>query len=86
MFYYVYILESINHRNLYIGFTTDITNRLIEHNAGHVPSTKPYIPYKIVYFEAYGTKEEAIQREQNLKLRSNAWNQLKLRIQVSLTK
>jgi putative endonuclease len=84
MFYYLYIIKSIKSDHLYFGFSSDINKRLAKHNEGNVPSTKPYIPYKLVYFEAYRTKEEALQREHNLKLRANAWNQLRLRIQRSL--
>ncbi len=34
MFFYVYILQSVNSRSLYIGYTTDLTKRLQEHNRG----------------------------------------------------
>jgi len=47
-------------------------------------ATKPYLPWQIVYYEAYRVEEEARRREHNLKLRSNAWNQLKRRINKSL--
>jgi putative endonuclease len=81
--FFVYILKTakqVNHKRLYIGFTNDLRSRLEKHNMGMVESTKPYAPYRLVYYEAYSTKKEALEREKNLKLRANAWNQLKQRI------
>jgi putative endonuclease len=37
------------------------------HNSGKVPSTKPYRPYRILYYEVYETKREALQRERFFK-------------------
>lgn len=82
--YYVYILKSKKHNRQYIGYTEDLQKRLGEHNQGLVKSTHPYLPWRVVYYEAYSSQEEAILREHNLKLRANAWNQLKRRIEKSL--
>ena len=82
--YFVYILKSKTSKNLYIGYTNDLRKRFQEHNAGKSPATKPYVPWKIVYYESYCCKEEAIHREYNLKLRANAWNQLYGRIKKSV--
>lgn len=81
---FVYILKSSKFKKLYIGYTKDLNERVKQHNAGLSPATKPYILWKIVYFEAYSTEKEARHREHNLKLRANAWNQLKRRIKASL--
>ena len=80
----VYILRSRKNKQLYIGCTDNLTKRIGEHNAGLVQSTRPYIPWQIVYYEAYLFQKEAYHRELNLKLRSNAWNQLKRRISGSI--
>ena len=82
--YFVYILKSRKSKNLYIGCTNDLNKRLEEHNGGLVKSTSPYIPWQIVFYEAYFFKQEAYHREHNLKLRSNAWNQLRNRIKESI--
>jgi len=82
--FFVYILKSIKFKKLYIGVTNNLSERLKQHNKGLVRSTKPYHPFKYVYFEGYFSKKEAYQREHNLKLRANAWNQLKRRIKDSL--
>ena len=65
--YYTYVLYSDSSKQLYIGQTKDIERRLKQHNKGKVESTKPYIPYKLVYYEELNTKEEAIKREKDLK-------------------
>ena len=82
--YFVYILKSKKNKQLYVGCTNNLRERLREHNNGLVKSTRPYVPWRLVYYEAYLSKEEAFRREHNLKLRANAWNQLKRRIQKSI--
>jgi len=82
--YFVYILKSKKNNKLYIGCTDNLNKRLQEHNKGLSQATKPYIPWISVYYEAYLSQREAYHREHNLKLRSNAWNQLKARIKESL--
>jgi len=82
--FFTYILRSQLNRKYYIGYSDDLRRRLKEHNKGIVKSTRPYLPWKIIYFEAYSTEDEARHREDNLKLRANAWNQLKRRIRKSL--
>jgi putative endonuclease len=82
--YFVYILKSIRYKRFYIGYTNNLINRIKEHNSGLSAATKPYLPWQIVYYEAYRVGAEARHREHNLKLRSNAWNQLRRRISESL--
>ncbi len=82
--YFVYLLKSKKNKKLYIGCTANLRRRIKEHNHGLVKSTQPYIPLQIVYYESYLSEEEAFHREHNLKLRANAWNQLKRRIQKSI--
>jgi putative endonuclease len=38
--YYVYVLRSQLDGKLYIGYTTNLRNRIQEHNTGEVTSTK----------------------------------------------
>jgi len=66
-YFYVYVLRSIKFERNYVGFTKDINNRLKQHNSGHTKSTKPYKPWKLLFFETYSTKIEAINREKFLK-------------------
>ena len=82
--FYVYIIKSMKNSQLYLGSTNDLRRRLAEHNSGLSAYTKKYIPYTLVYYEAYLSEEDARKRESNLKLRANALNQLKKRIVASL--
>lgn len=67
MEYFVYILESEIDGRLYKGHTTNIDKRIKEHNSGKTKSTKGYIPWKLLYFETFETREEAILREKYFK-------------------
>jgi len=67
MFVYVYVLESFKNGNLYIGYTEDLKKRFKEHNRGLVLSTKPYVPWQILHYEAYRNKKDAKRREKYLK-------------------
>ena len=78
--FYVYVLKSKKDEKLYIGYTNDLKKRFKEHNLGLVPSTKPRKPFILVYYESYLSHQDAKKREYNLKLKSNAYIQLKRRI------
>ena len=82
--YYVYILKSINFNKLYIGFTNDLRRRLAEHNNGKSNYTSKYLPWRLVYYEAYSSKKDAQKRETAFKSHGKAWGQLKNRIQFSI--
>ncbi|MHB9019582.1 MAG: GIY-YIG nuclease family protein [Minisyncoccota bacterium] len=82
--FYVYILKSLKDNKLYIGSTSDLNRRYKEHNSGLVKSTKLRKPFKLVYYEAYLSEQDARHREHNLKLRARALKQLLLRIKNTL--
>ena len=65
--FYTYVLQSEKNKQIYIGFTSDLKRRLLEHNQGLNFSTKRYIPWKVVYFEACIEKSDALRREKYLK-------------------
>ncbi|WP_424964436.1 GIY-YIG nuclease family protein [Ekhidna sp.] len=65
--FYAYILESIKTKSHYKGHTKDLDERIKQHNAGQTKSTKHRIPWKLIYFESFDTKEEAILREKYFK-------------------
>ena len=82
--YYVYVLKSINFSRLYIGYSADLKNRLEQHNLGKVKSTKLYLPWKVIYYEAYEFQQDAKEREKQLKHFGKSYSGLKRRIQKSL--
>ena len=67
MFYYVYILISLKNDSFYIGYTSDLIKRLKQHNNGESLATKPYRPYKLIFYEAFLNRTDAKNREKFLK-------------------
>ena len=67
MFYYVYVLRSQKDKNLYIGFTRNLKDRIKDHNSGRNISTKNRKPLILIYFEGYLNKMDALGREKFLK-------------------
>ena len=65
--FYVYILQSKIKDELYIGYTKNLKNRILEHNQGLNFSTKRYRPWKIIYYEACVEESDAKRRENYLK-------------------
>lgn len=63
----MYILKSLIAEKYYIGCTSDLEKRIKEHNSAKTKSTKPYLPWKIIYYENYLGKSEAYKREWHLK-------------------
>ncbi|MFI5204480.1 MAG: GIY-YIG nuclease family protein [Flavobacteriales bacterium] len=61
--YCVYVLFSEKDHLLYIGFTSDLKRRLAEHNRGECTSTKSRTPLKLIFFEYYLYKQDALNRE-----------------------
>lgn len=84
--YYFYILQSLKDQRLYFGFTEDLRRRFREHQNGESAATKARRPFRLVYYEAYSSKKDALNRERQIKLRARAFGQLKQRIQGSLQK
>jgi len=65
--YYVYILFSHKLNKKYIGSTNDLKNRLKEHNAGRTPFTIKGIPWKLIYYQCFINKIDALAEEKFLK-------------------
>lgn len=58
-FYYTYILLSSKSHIFYFESTIDLKNRIILHNSGMVKSTKPHLPWNLVWYGAFETEKEA---------------------------
>jgi putative endonuclease len=66
--FYVYVLYSPKYSKIYIGFTSDLANRLKSHNELSKKGwTIKYRPWQIVYTEQYNLEEEARANERRLK-------------------
>jgi predicted GIY-YIG superfamily endonuclease len=65
--YYTYILKSSIDGTNYIGYTSDLKNRLREHNSGQSKYTSTKAPYVLTWYCAFKTKEKAMSFEKYLK-------------------
>ena len=65
--FYTYVLQSEKNSSMYIGYTADLRKRVKEHNRGLNISTKPYIPWNLIYYEACLNRQDAERREKYLK-------------------
>ena len=64
---YTYIVKCSD-ETLYTGWTNNLKKRLEAHNSGKgAKYTKNRRPVELVYFEEYGTKQEAMKREYAIK-------------------
>jgi predicted GIY-YIG superfamily endonuclease len=64
---YVYILESNNCEHFYTGVTDDLRARLVKHNAGEVPHTSKYKPWRLKTYVAFSDETQAFAFEKYLK-------------------
>ncbi|MBI2325894.1 GIY-YIG nuclease family protein [Candidatus Collierbacteria bacterium] len=80
----VYILQSDLDKTFYVGYTTDIQQRLKEHNQGKSRYTKGHRPYKVVYLENCPNLATAKHREIEIKQYKNTESFLKSRVPPTL--
>jgi predicted GIY-YIG superfamily endonuclease len=67
-FHYVYVLiDTTTETHHYVGSTQDLQNRLAKHNAGEVPHTSKFKPWRIQTAIAFDSKEKAVAFEDYLK-------------------
>jgi putative endonuclease len=64
---YVYILESLDSLHFYVGLTDDLRARLAKHNAGEVPHTSKYRPWRMRTYFAFSDEARAVAFERYLK-------------------
>ena len=66
--YYVYHICSIKYPDkVYIGYTTDLKERLIKHNEGGSIHTAVCRPWRLVMYHAFTDEKRAIAFEKYLK-------------------
>jgi putative endonuclease len=66
--YFVYALFSRKYKKIYIGYTSDIDQRLLSYNFFEKKGfTVKYRPWILVYKEKHQTKRNALIREKQLK-------------------
>ncbi len=65
--FFAYVIKRVDHDYFYKGHCEDLEQRLKQYNAGYTESIKKWIPFKIIYFESFETREEAIRQEKYFK-------------------
>ncbi|MCH9037051.1 MAG: GIY-YIG nuclease family protein [Chloroflexi bacterium] len=69
--FFVYILQSEEACRYYIGSTKNIQQRLFQHNAGMMKSTRGLRPWRLVHSETFDTLAQARGREAQIKAWKN---------------
>ncbi len=66
--FYTYILQSVTSPDqFYHGHSSDLKQRLADHNQGRCPHTAKFIPWKLKFYAAFETLDQAQQFERYLK-------------------
>jgi len=83
MTYFVYLIGSSKYRKFttYVGFTNNLKKRILLHNLGKGAKFTRGRKWKLLYYEKFSSKKEAILREcyikKNRKLRNSIKNKYK---------
>ena len=65
--FFVYILQSMKDFSFYVGQCDDLDRRMSKHFDGMSKYTSSKRPLRLVYFETYDSRTEAIKRELEIK-------------------
>jgi len=79
MTFFVYLIVSKNKgkKVSYVGYTKNLTNRILLHNNGKGAKFTKGRNWKIIYYKKYKTKSEAMVEENKLKKNYKLRNLLK---------
>ena len=80
MSYYVYMLKSSCKKTItYVGYTSNLKNRINLHNRGKGAKFTRGRKWKLIYKEKFASKNEAISREYYIKNNKKIRNEIKLK-------
>jgi len=66
--HYVYLLKSERYpKQQYIGLTSDLRKRLLEHNNAKSPHTSKFLPWALLAYFAFMDRSHAVAFEKYLK-------------------
>ncbi len=66
--YYVYLIQSVSFSNQrYVGYTTDLKQRLETHNSGGSVHMAKYKPWKLIMYLGFEDDSKALEFEKYLK-------------------
>ena len=68
MYYYVYLIQSINYpKKIYVGYTNNLKERIKGHNEGKSNHTRQYMPWQLMTYLAFDNQTKAVAFEKYLK-------------------
>ena len=71
--FYVYLIRSlVNSKKTYVGYTTDLDQRMENHNSGGSVYTRDFRPWRIVTYICFDDEAKARSFEQYLKIGSGS--------------
>lgn len=66
--WYVYVIKSLKNNTIYVGYTENLKKRIVDHNSGNGGDyTSRNRPYKLIFYEAFSNKTDAIKDEKFFK-------------------
>jgi len=69
--WYIYIIRSAaSPEQDYVGATTDLKQRMADHNAGKSTHTAKFRPWELIWYSAFPDKHKALEFEKYLKSHS----------------
>ena len=74
---YLIVTKTKNKHISYVGYTSNLKKRINHHNAGKGAKFTKGRNWKLMYYEKYHTKKEAMSREYYIKHNKNFRNLLK---------
>jgi putative endonuclease len=82
--HYVYVLQALDDRDVfYLGFSSNLKQRVRAHNAGTNVSTARH-QWRVAYYEAYVSEGAARRREATLKRSGSMRSRLMARLRSDL--
>ena len=84
--FYVYVLKNKDRKYLYVGYSKDLRKRISQHNSGESTYTSKMGKWKLIYYEAYKSQKDAVERERKLKQHGYSLGRLRKRIKESISK
>ena len=65
--FYAYVIRSLSDGSFYKGHCENIEKRIVQHNSGMTSSISHKLPFELICFEVFETRELAILREKYFK-------------------
>ncbi len=83
--FYVYVIQNDVSKEIYIGFTHNIQQRVNTHNTkGNKSTLRKSGEWKLIYTEIYRSEKDARDRERKLKNHGSGKHELLKRLEKSL--